>query len=103
MPLFVRNLFSFFSADLFGRPWCLAVEDESWDASSAGEYEKQAENLRPLLKAPVVVVLSALPSNTRNRLVQKGVPFIVPGHQAFLPGALVEILVGERHFHRMSR
>lgn len=91
LPLFIRNRFVFYSVELFGRPWCFAQEDESWDTGSPGEYEKQAEILRPLLKAPVVFVLPALTSNTRNRLIQKGVPFIVPGTQAFLPGALVDL------------
>lgn len=91
LPLFLRQRYSFFSGELFGRTWCLALEDESWDTGSAGEYEKQAENLQPRLKSPVVFVLPALPSNTRNRMVQKGIPFIVPGNQAFLPGALVDL------------
>jgi DNA-binding MarR family transcriptional regulator len=91
LPLFLRNRFSFYSVELFGKPWCLAQEDESWDTGSPGEYEKQAQTLRPLLKAPVVFVLSALPSNARNRMVQKGIPFIVPGTQAFLPSALVDL------------
>jgi len=91
LPLFLRNRYQFYSAELFGRPWRLALEDESWDPGSAGEYEKQAETLRPLLKAPVVFILPALPSNTRNRMVQKGIPFIVPGSQAFLPGAIADL------------
>lgn len=91
LPLFLRNRFTFYSADLFGRLWCLALEDASWDTGSPAEYEKQAETLRPLLKAPVVFVLPTLPSNVRNRMVQKGIPFIVPGTQAFLPGALVDL------------
>jgi len=91
LPLFLRSRFSFYSADLFGKVWCIALEDESWDPGSPGEYEKQAQNLRPLLKSPVVFVLSALPSNARNRMVQKGIPFIVPGTQAFLPSALVDL------------
>ena len=91
LPLFLRNRFTFYSADLFGHPWCLALEDTSCDPGSPGEYEKQATNLHSLLKAPVVFVLSALPSNSRNRMVQKGIPFIVPGNQAFLPSALVDL------------
>ena len=83
LPLFLRNRYQFYSAELFGRPWRLALEDESWDPGSAGEYEKQAETLRPLLKAPVVFILPALPSNTRNRMVQKGIPFIVPAVRPF--------------------
>lgn len=91
LPLFLRNRFTFCSADLFGHPWCLALEDPSWDPGSVGEYEKQAANLRSVLPAPVVFILSALPSNSRNRMVQKGLPFIVPGNQAFLPAALVDL------------
>jgi hypothetical protein len=97
LPLFLRTRYSFFSVKLFGRPWSLAVEDGSWDTGSAGEYEKQAGTIQPFLKTPVVFILSALPSNTRNRMVQKGIPFIVPGNQAFLPGALVDL---REHFPR---
>ena len=68
LPLFLRNRYKFYSAELFGRPWCLAQEDTSWDPGSAGEYEKQAETLRPLLNAPVVFILPALLSNTRSRM-----------------------------------
>jgi len=99
LPLFLKNRFSFYSAELFGKTWSLAQEDESWETGSPGEYEKQAEILRPLLKAPVVFVFSSLPSNTRNRMVRKGVPFIVPGNQAFLPSALVDL---REHFPKPS-
>lgn len=91
LPLFLRNRFSFYSVELFGKPWCLAQEDESWDTGSPAEYEKQAETLRTHLNAPVVFVLSGLASNARNRMVQKGIPFIVPATQAFLPSALVDL------------
>jgi len=91
LPLFLRNRFTFSSVELFGKEWCLAEEGESWEAGSPAEYEKQAEILRPLLNAPVVFVLTSLPSNARSRMVQKGIPFIVPGTQAFLPSALVDL------------
>ena len=91
LPLFLRNRFTFFSAELFGKPWCLAREDDTWDTGSPGEYEKQVETLRSHLKDPVVFIFSELPSNTRNRMVQKGIPFIVPGTQAFLPSAMVDL------------
>ena len=91
LPLFLRSRYSFISVELFGRSWCLALENESWETGSAGDYAKQAETLQPFLKAPVVFILSALPSNTRNRMVHKGIPFIVPGNQAFLPSALVDL------------
>jgi hypothetical protein len=91
LPLFLRERFSFQRMDLFGRPWCIALQDRTWDTGTPGEYEKLLQTLRPLLKVPAVFVFSTLPSNTRNRLIHKGVPFIVPGTQAFLPAALVDL------------
>lgn len=91
LPLFLRNRFSFYRTELLGQPWTLAMEDESWDTGSAGEYEKQAELLQPHFEAPVVFILKEIASNSRNRMVQKGISFIVPGTQAFLPGALVDL------------
>ena len=91
LPLFLRHRFAFYRVELFGRAWCLALENESLDTVSPGEYEKHAEILSPHLEDPVVFVLSTLTSSSRNRMVQKGIPFIVPGTQAFLPGALVDL------------
>lgn len=91
LPLFLSNRFSFYRTELLGRRWTLAVEDESWDTGSAGEYEKQAELLRAFFDDPILFVFEEIPSNTRNRMVQNGTPFIVPGTQIFLPGALVDL------------
>ena len=90
LPLFLRERFAFYRTDLFGHPWTMALEHEAWETGSPGEYEKQEQLLRPHVKAPVVFVLDAIDSITRQRLVQKGIPFIVPGTQCFLPGALVD-------------
>ena len=85
LPLFLRERFAFYQADLFGRAWTLALENEAWETGSPGEYEKQANLLRPHVEAPMVFVLDTIDSITRQRLVQKGIPFIVPGTQCCLP------------------
>ena len=91
LPLFLRARFSFFSLELFGKVWAIAFEKDSRETGTPGEYEKQAELLRPFLEYPLVLIFKTLPSNTRNRMIQKGIPFIVPGYQAFLPSYLVDI------------
>lgn len=91
LPLLLRSRFSFSIIELFGKSWCLALEKTSLHMSTAGEYERLAQTLQPLVDAPVVFVLPDLPSNSRNRMVQKGIPFIVPGTQVFLPGFLVDL------------
>lgn len=97
LPFFMRDRYSFFSVELFGRPWQMIVENDPQAPGSAGEYEAQAKRLTPHLGGSPVFVLPSLPSNTRDRLVQRGVPFIVPGNQAFLPSALVDL---REHFPR---
>jgi hypothetical protein len=99
LPLFLRERFSLYSTELWGRTWSLAMEGEAWGVASPTEYEKRWESLAQYVEAPLAYVFAALPSNTRNRLVQRGVPFIVPGNQAFLPSALVDL---REHFPRLA-
>jgi DNA-binding MarR family transcriptional regulator len=91
LPLFLRNRFSFRSAELFGRQWTLALEEKSWDTASPGEYEKYADLLCSHFEAPLAFVLGSVASSARNRMVQKGIPFIVPGTQCYLPSTLVDL------------
>ena len=91
LPLYLRNRYSLRSLELFGRPWILAVEHESWDAGSPGEYEKHAHLLNQHLNSAVAFVLHALPAHARNRMVQKGIPFFVPGSQIYLPATLIDL------------
>jgi hypothetical protein len=58
---------------------------------SPGEYGKHEEALKLKLGEPVVLVLPILPSYARNRMVQMGIPFIVPGSQTFIPNSLIDL------------
>ncbi len=91
LPLYLRERYAFFSARLFGRKSLLALESEKWEGGLPGEYGKHEEAFRQKLGAPVILVLPILPSYARNRMVQMGIPFIVPGSQAFLPGSLIDL------------
>ncbi len=91
LPLFLRERYAIFATRLFGRKTFLALEAEAWESGSPGEYGKHAEALKLKLGAPVVLVLPILPSYARNRMVQMGIPFIVPGSQTFLPNTLLDL------------
>lgn len=43
------------------------------------------------LNLPVVLVLDHLPTYLRNRYVSQRIPFLVPGHQLFLPQMLIDL------------
>jgi DNA-binding MarR family transcriptional regulator len=91
LPLFLRERFDLFSATLWGRRYLFALEDQSSAPGAPGEYEKLAAALRSSLGETAVLVLAHLPSYARNRMVRSGIPFIVPGSQLFLPGAIMDL------------
>ncbi|MEI6810290.1 MAG: hypothetical protein WCN95_16345 [bacterium] len=91
LPLFLRERYSIFSTRLFGRKCLLVLEAEDWASGSPGEYGKHAEAIQLKLGEPVVLVLPIMPSYDRNRMVQMGIPFIVPGSQIFIPNSVIEL------------
>ena len=91
LSLYLRERFELFSAKLFGRDWFLAVEREDWDAGTPSEYREQAKKLTNTLGKQVILVLSALTSTVRNRLVQMNVPFVTPNSQVFLPVSMINL------------
>jgi DNA-binding MarR family transcriptional regulator len=91
LPLFLRERYAIFSARLFGRRVALALESEEWESGSPGEYAKHLEAIKLKLPDSVILVLPILPSYARNRMVQMGIPFIVPGSQTFIPNGLIDL------------
>lgn len=91
LPLFLRSRYELGTLMLFGQQHRFALEKHGADAESPGGYEKQSDILRDKLAGPVVLGIAELPSFARNRLVQRGVPFVVPGSQLFLPPVLVDL------------
>lgn len=89
LPLFLRTRYDICSIKLFGRRFLLALETGAPDSPSV--YESQTATLSRQLGEPVTVVVPALPSSARNRMIQRGIPFIVPGSQTFLPTALIDL------------
>ena len=97
LPLFLRERYAIYSARLFGQRFLLALEREGWETGAPAEYGKHLEALGMKLDGTVVLVLPILPSYARNRMVQMGIPFIVPGSQTFIPNAFIDL---RETFHR---
>jgi DNA-binding MarR family transcriptional regulator len=91
LPLFLRHRYLIRTTSLFRAQYHLAIENDPADACSPGEYADHLRVLTEMLHAPVALVLAALPSYARNRMVRLGIPFIVPGSQVFLPPLLVDL------------
>jgi len=91
LPLFLRQQFDLAATELFGRRLILAVERTPPEELSASEYARTVGLLKQGLGEDVALVMAKVPSYLRNRLVHKGVPFIVPGAQMFLPMLMVDL------------
>lgn len=91
LPIFLREKYRLVQADLFGRKALLAIQNEVPFEPSPTEYAQDAKTLKDQLSADVVLVIANVPSYIRNRLVQRHVPFIVPGTQMFLPMLMIDL------------
>jgi hypothetical protein len=89
LPLFLSERYHVLRTELFGRTFLLAVEKGL--AASTGECEQHSNLLHHHLGEAAVLVLPPLTQTARNRSVQRGVPFIVPGSQIFLPTAVIDL------------
>jgi hypothetical protein len=91
LPYALRDRYEFFVTEILGAR-CLILKERPQREASVADVAKhmQAINLQALKKSPetgdlMIFVTDTLPSYDRKRLVEKGVQFIVPGNQLYLP------------------
>ncbi|MEN2394532.1 hypothetical protein [Pseudomonas halotolerans] len=92
LPYALRDRYEFFVTEIFGAG-CLILKERPQREASVADVAKHIQaihNLQAYNKLPdtgdlMIFVTDTLPSYDRKRLVEKGVQFIVPGNQLFLP------------------
>ena len=99
LPLYLRQRYEFFRAEVFGRRCVLAHENSATGELSPTEYGNEVIQLKRRFKEEVILVLTKLPSYVRNRLVKQRIPFIVPGKQMFLPMLMIDL---QEHFSKWT-
>jgi hypothetical protein len=84
LPPFLRQRYDIYRVCVAGREvTVLFVRDP--DHFSPAEFEKHFRQLPLDLQQEYIVVAKALPSYVRHRLVERGIPFVVPGAQLNWP------------------
>ncbi|MHC8324476.1 hypothetical protein [Pseudomonas sp. LB1P83] len=92
LPYALRDRYEFFVTEILGAR-CLILKERPQREASVADIAKHMQainNLQALRKSPetgdlMIFVTDTLPSYDRKRLVEKGVQFIVPGNQLYLP------------------
>ena len=87
LPVFVSQTYELHRANLFGREYSLLLCRGN-ERPTPAEAEKHLKLARSALGPNVAFVFLTLPTFDRKRLIQRRIPFVVPGRQAYLPAAL---------------
>lgn len=90
LPIYLGNRYNVYDARFFGQWYCL-LHDRKGIRPTPAEGAKHVARVQSLLGKPVALLLEALPSFERKRLIEKRVAFIVPHHQVYLPMALIDL------------
>lgn len=81
--------FRFYKAEFNKHLLCFAEKSETACSYSPMQYARTATLVERILNIPVVFLLHSAPFYIRQRLIEKGVYFIVSDRYVFLPGMLI--------------
>lgn len=90
LPMYIHETFKLYSINLFHTEIILA-ELKNEEDLSIQQTEKQVHQIKSHLNQKVVVVLENVQAYNRKRLIEKGINFIVPGKQLYMPDLLIDL------------
>lgn len=90
LPMYITQAYKLYDAILFDKN-IVMVEQINEDDFSVLQTEKHLQLIRNAVGKTVVLVLENLQSYNRKRLIEKGINFIVPDKQLFLPELLINL------------
>jgi hypothetical protein len=90
LPMYITQAYKLYDAILFDKKIVL-VEQINEEDFSVLQTEKHLQLIRNAVGKIAVLVLENLQSYNRKRLIEKGINFIVPGKQLFLPELLINL------------
>jgi hypothetical protein len=91
LPYFLYDRYALWRGELFGRP-AIFIVPQSGVVGGVDEYLKHRDQIRRNLDASLfVLLLKGVPAALRRQLVHKGVAFISPGAQFYVPEALLDL------------
>jgi DNA-binding MarR family transcriptional regulator len=90
LPMYIHEIYKLYKTDFFNTEIILA-EHKKEEELSIQRTVKQTQQIKNLLNHNVVAVLENLQAYNRKRLIEKGINFIVPGKQMYLPDLLMDL------------
>jgi hypothetical protein len=90
LPFYIVNEYTFWKGSLLEKSIVFAKKNTP-EHFTPNQYKKQLELLERSFNQPVVFILPDIEAYNRNRLIQKGVNFIISNKQIFIPNLVVDI------------
>ncbi len=90
MPFFLKAMYQLYRANILGRDLFLA-EMSNANASTIQQIEKHFSIIREIFGNVIILVAQNTPAFNRKRMIEKGINFIVPGKQMYLPALMVDL------------
>ena len=90
LPLFLSETYNLSEAKILNLPFII-VERRNPDELSILQTEKHFKIIKDTFDTKVVLLANNLAAYNRKRLIEKGINFIVPGKQLFLPDLLIDL------------
>jgi hypothetical protein len=90
LPLYIRDSYKLYNIIFYHTHFALAeIHDE--DAFSNLQIENHLAVIKKVLNKKAVLLSKNLSAINRKRLIEKGISFIVPGKQLFMPDLLLDL------------
>jgi hypothetical protein len=83
LPLYLQENYDIFTTFIYNRYLLLAVQKNK--AVTPAATKKNLDSIGNLAGIDVVLVLETITPYNRTRLIERNIPFIIPGNQMFLP------------------
>ena len=89
LPSFLSRMYSFLEGHVAGRQCIfLATADNT---ATPSDIAKHVTLVRPTVDAIVVFVAPWLSAHNRSRLIERRIPFVVPGKQLYIPDLAMDL------------
>ena len=90
LPMYINETYKLYNTILLNRE-LLLLEPRNYEELRIQQTEKHLQFLKTVFEKKIILVIENLPSYNRKRLIEKGINFIVPGKQLFLPELLIDL------------
>ncbi len=100
IPLYLKHGYKFYKIDLYNQSFLLAIF-QGEEPSSPKQLEKQLQLMTQMFNKQVVYAFDHLEAYQRKRLVQRRIPFVVPGKQLYFP--FIPIDLNERRIQKTNK